>query len=481
MRASIKLLVIGCLLSIGIVFAELPAGETVCQLPHFPVEERINNRDFPSVFAAWGGRNFSQIRNLKELSHLERLALHDLKWHGPYFDLYHSEIDKKWMLVGDIEEALVLRDAHLALNPNMIFIVEIRTKDAWVSPTEDTGLSYYPEDFPYWLRNADGDLISASPISPDKFLIDFTQPGMQDIIVQQVIAIANCGLYDGVFFDWWNGRGAVLTNHEIDWDPEGYVGFEAEQQALDNMLRRIRAAIRDDFLIIINTGRTRVFRRAWGINGTFMETLADNGNEYTRERIIEIEDTLRWSEANLRQPQINCLEGRSVLKASPDDPNNLRWMRVFTTMSLTISDGYVLYGVEKTHEHYWHSFWNADLGRPVGVKSQAYENIEGLFIREFTNGWAVYNRSGSEQKIVLPGLGDAASARPDAGISKVHRLPDLDGEIYLKIVVDLNADGMINVLDLIIVSQNFGTTKGDVNGDGTTNILDLTLVAAQFK
>ena len=35
----------------------------------------------------------------------------------------------------------------------------------------------------------------------------------------------------------------------------------------------------------------------------------------------------------------------------------------------------------------------------------------------------------------------------------------------------------MNVLDLILVAQHFGTTKGDINGDGITNILDLILVA----
>ena len=89
-------------------------------------------------------------------------------------------------------------------------------------------------------------------------------------------------------------------------------------------------------------------------------------------------------------------------------------MRVFTTMSLTHSDGYVMYNTGTgtlpnpdpdaiypwgpEHEHFWYPFWDANLGRPIGPKAQRYQNIEGLFIREFTNGWAVYNRSGSTQE-----------------------------------------------------------------------------------
>ena len=47
----------------------------------------------------------------------------------------------------------------------------------------------------------------------------------------------------------------------------------------------------------------------------------------------------------------------------------------------------------------------------------------------FTNGWAVYNRSGKEQKIRLPKQASAVAS----GITGVqHTLSDLDGEIYLK-------------------------------------------------
>ena len=49
---------------------------------------------------------------------------------------------------------------------------------------------------------------------------------------------------------------------------------------------------------------------------------------------------------------------------------------------------------------------------------------------------------------------------------------------------DVNADGVVNILDLTFVAANFGATPAadqalnpDVNGDGTVNILDLTLIA----
>ena len=49
---------------------------------------------------------------------------------------------------------------------------------------------------------------------------------------------------------------------------------------------------------------------------------------------------------------------------------------------------------------------------------------------------------------------------------------------------DVNADGIVNIIDLTLVAANFGKTgtlAADVNGDKIVNIVDLTLVAAAFR
>ena len=207
---------------------------------------------------------------------------------------------------------------------------------------------------------------------------------------------------------------------------------------------------------------------------------------YTRADVIEIETNLIWLEQNLREPQINSLRGRGIPTEPPDSPTNRRWMRLFTTMSLTLSDGYALYtlGIRELYQtHIWYPFWDADLGQPIGSTAQRYQDIGGLYIREFTNGWAVYNRSGQAQIVTLPSSATSVSDRGSNDASITHLLPDLDGEIYLKTKhpADVNGDWIVNILDLIQVSNSFGKSSPDPNGDGVVNILDLVFVSGHFS
>ena len=458
--------------------------DEICELLRLPIRERIQNRGFPSVFKAW-----DDILNRPALSREDRFAHHDL-FLGAGFELHWLETDQGFQLVGNLTRARQQRDALLDRNPNMLFLFEIRMRDAFVGRV-------YHEDWPYWIRDTGDNRISAAD-DYSAFLVDFTHPDVQDIIVQQAIAVSKCGLYDGIFLDWWREDWRVLR---------GYQTYEEEQQARDVIIQRVRAAVGDDFLIWVNPNRSKPLRAMLYINGLFMETTRDHDDGYTYSGLIEIESTLLWAEENLREPRINGLEGWGVETEAPDSSTNRRWMRVFTTMGLTHSDGYVLYitGIRSPnhehdwstfepthaeihnsdithnhhHDHYWYDFWDADLGKPIDPKAQQYQNVEGLFIREFTNGWAVYNRSGTAQEI---SLSQSVVGVSSGQTGRTHQLADLDGEIYLRAgtrpaPTDINGDGVVNILDLILVAQNFGTTKSDINGDGTTNILDLILVA----
>ena len=393
--------------------------DQTCDFPALPVLPRINNRTYPSVLSRWGARN---------------PPLYDLWFDALPHGLRFQETSHNAAIVGTVNRASQFRDEYLITNPNMVFLISIQMREYWAGA--------FPQDWPYWIRDANGNVVSHWP---GYNLVDFTHPYIQDRIVQQAIAVSKCGLFDGIFFDYWHERISVLG---------GFRTLEAEQLARDNILQRIRANTRPNFLIMGNVNAEIIPRTAPYVNGGFMETgIPGIGTSADLERALNAaENTLFWLEHNLREPRINGLEGYSLPGEPLDSPTNQRWMRTLTTLSLTHSDGYVLYSESLFSENptgrIWYDFWDADLGQPVGEKGQLYQETDGLYIREFTNGWAVYNHSGEEQTITLP---EEAQGVASELVGREHTLPNLDGEMYLRVKpanpADVNGDGVVNILD----------------------------------
>ena len=414
------------------------------------IAPRIKERDYPSVFSAW----YSEPLNLPNFSDDEAILYYDLFWGGLGFDLQWHQTTEGLRFFGRVDDAHGKREDLLSKNSNFLRLVSLNHINA--DPSD------YPEDWPHWIRDENGERVQTHS-SASTFLIDFTHPVVQDILIQKAIAVAKCALYDGIFLREWEEDRRTLNNGRGNNDKVVYYrSVEAERSARISMVRRIREAVGDDFLMIVNSNENKAPLSARYVNGIFMESFLDEPHTgYTHSKLREIESRLLWSEQNFREPRVNALEGQGVSFEPPDSSRNQQMMRVITTLSLTHSDGYACYtiGVEgiththeheispgheidhiegklhhHNHEHYWYDFYDARLGRPVGEKGQLYQDsrrhtIRGLFIREFTNGWAVYNRSGKEQKIRLPKQASAVAS----GITGVqHTLSDLDGEIYLK-------------------------------------------------
>lgn len=441
-----------------------------------PVKERIENREYPSAFV---GYSFT-FRNKMDLPPLEQIALTDLSFNisplEPLSYLNFRETLFGMARIGDITNAQKWHAAVLRENPNKIFLVEIAYFD---------GRRFgFTEDSPYWLRNSDGTIAQrvwsrdAQGNEYTEPLVDFTNPDVIEMIIAQAVAVAKCGVYDGISLDRWHR------------DLEDYFPEDIEMAARDKILRGIRAAVPEDFLITVNT-RKKISRWKEYINGVFVETWpTDGGVIYTTKEYRAYEEVLHWYETNLREPQVTLLRGEIKAYIDPMSSIAQRQMRAFTTLSLTHSDGYILMsGTMPKPGGIWYDFFDAPLGRPIGgdeTKGQLYENREGLFIREFTGGWAVYNRSGKEHLIQLPEK--VSSWHSGVTDKRWHTLADLDGEIYLKSEsgletpppTDVNADGIVNILDLVAVANAFGTDAPDVNGDGTVNVLDLVAVANAF-
>ena len=270
-----------------------------------------------------------------------------------------------------------------------------------------------PPDSPYWLTdkndepvigwgedtNADGKIDENDTVLSD--LIDFTNPDMQALMVNQAVALYESGLFDGIMLDWWNEDDATSSIGVDDWS-DTILTREAELEARLSILRKIREQVGDDFLILVNANMRRIPKSALYVNGIFMECYKqDHTKGYNLNQILQIEKTLLWAEQHLREPRINCLEGWRVVTdymgdldtrvAERNSDENRRWMRMITTLSLTHSDGYVLFGDDNAisvpdHLHNWYDFWDADLGQPTQEKAVQYGNVAGLFIRAYEMG-----------------------------------------------------------------------------------------------
>ena len=424
-------------------------------------------RSYPSIFQAWNG-----TENQEDIDELHRLAQHDLAFAHP-----HTLLRIAWniseaqpysglatdLLPSQLNAARQRKQELLSLNPNLLLLVEIRYRDArYVSRQNEADVEnwwevgYFPPDSPYWLKgsndkpvigwgedtNGDGKIDENDEVLG--YLIDFTNPEMQSLMVNQAVALDKSGLFDGILLDWWNEDYATSPIAVDDWS-ETILTREAELEARLAILRKIREQVNDDFLILVNANMRQVPKSAPYVNGLFMECYKQEHEKgYTLDQMLRMEETLLWAEQHLREPRINCLEGWRVVTDYMGDLNtrvaerntseNRQWMRMITTLSLTHSDGYVLFGDDNAipvpdHLHNWYDFWDADLGQPTQDKAVQYRGVTGLFIREFEKGWAVYNRSGTPRTIAFD---EPVTAIGNGKRDSSHKILDFDGAIFLK-------------------------------------------------
>ena len=440
----------------GLMLTDFQYDE-VCEIAPLspPTLERILTKNYPSIHQTFGGF-FAENPEEYDLRYpaTDREVYHKRAARN---DLYFSSnltLDWAWAtefspyeglatrVGGNLQRAREWREKQLGHNPNLVFLVQVPVQSR-------PGVSDFPPDTDLLLRHPDGQFVDAS----EEYHYNILLPKVQQLLIDRIVGIAECGLFDGVMLDGFNNNATghwSLVLEELSVFAGREITGEDIIQIYRHIFRGVRERVRPDFLIIVNANVSRPDRYAEFINGCQMES--DRWHLTTRRGLRLTEEVLSWNEENLRSPQINCLEGRA-LDGDSHSPENLRRMRLVTTLSLTHSDGYVDYtthlyeGATGPRLAPWYDFWDVDLGQPIGAKRQFCDDCEGLFIREFTNGWAVYNRSGKAQKLQLP---IQATGVASGITSTTHIVPDLDGEMYLKQEPGITADGTVKVLDLAI-------------------------------
>ena len=431
--------------------------DEVCEIVPLgpPVIQRILTKNYPALyethaFVAETPEEYDlNLRSTDPELYDRRITRNDLYFTNRFSLKWLTDTQRYSELstrVGEnLERARAIREKQLALNPNLVFLVQIPVQ----SRPDPSG---FPSNTDVLLRHPDGQLVDWD----DEYHFNILRPKTQQLLMDKIVAIAKCGLFDGVFLDGFNKH---ATGHwdniyeELSAAAGKAVTDEDIIEAYRHIFRGVRERVHPDFLIMVNANVTRPERYAEFINGSHMET--GTRHVTTRSGLMEMEAVLSWNEENLRAPKINGLEGAGW-EGPNNSPEHLRRMRLTTTLSLTHSDGYVDYKVLYKNPNGgfgryapWYDFWEADLGQPVGAKGQPCDGCEGLFIREFTNGWAVYNRSWQPQKIQLP---MQATGVASGLTSTTHIIPDLDGEMYLKQETGITGDGAVKVLELEIAA-----------------------------
>jgi len=428
-------------------------------------EVALLSRDKPSVFQAWNG-----IENRNDEDEFTRLARHDLVFTGTWMLRVHWKLSAEQPYKGratelmnrnggtSLSEALKRRNRLRQLNPQLKILCELRYREGHYTEAVSADLwkrGDYPADSDVWLRDKTGELAPGWGEDADGdgqverheirfMLLDFRDETLQDLLAQKALTLQKSGLFDGIMLDWWKENHAT-SGRWPNWNGT-ILTVEQETDARVSILKKIRALVGDDFLILVNSNDSRIPRSAPYVNGLFMELYKPRYDAgYDLDQLKRAESTLLWAEAQLKAPRINCLEGwrmvtdyqgdRAVRVVERDSLENRQWMRLITCMSLTHSDGYVLFADDNAlpspdHLHNWYGFWDAKLGRAMGPKGVSYNRVEGLFVRRFERGWAVYNRSGSPQSVLFEDCVRGLS-KGRTGFKQIiaHR----DGEIFLTV------------------------------------------------
>ncbi len=416
--------------------------EEVCEtipLATPSIEERVTTRTYPSLSQS-GFYVTNLPREVSETYH--DLHINDFTPYQAAEIKVHITEDRPTeglanRLSGRCDIAQAIYQQRLDANPNYLLL--------FGTGFYSTHAEAFPEDSDVWLRDATGQIVAKDVNQPWlEYQIDLVKPYVQDILIEHIVGIAKSGLYDGIAIDGFVDDGAGFIGRELHPATD-----EEIRAAYKRILHEVRLRVPEDFLILANAGIQKPVSFTEYVNGSFIETGPDLREAgYTYRQLIDIEEAFLWYEGNLRYPQINILQGIGI--GASESPTSQRWMRLCTTLTLTHSNGYLFFGVEdidRTKDRIWYDFWNADLGGPVGgteTKGQLYDSRDGVFIREFTNGWAVYNRSGQEQQIKFTGSTTSTSS---GSKGHTHTLADLDGEIYLKTdeIVDLKEDGVVDI------------------------------------
>ena len=303
-------------------------------------------------------------------SSIESVARHDLIMAGFGGLGLRSSSEPKGLADGFARESVKVARERLTtikrLNPDAVVLADLlfyEYPDSWL-----------PENHPWWLRKEG----NREQFWPGTHRMNWNNVDYRKHVVKQTVALKEVGV-DGVFYD-------NLRN-----EPGAWV----------SLLKEVRAAVGDDFLILANAGYavgTYDFAAPY-LNGMMYES----GWSHKRTEWDDCIKKMQHTQTLLKEPKISLIERfeeirdragwpgdpRRGQKPEPD-PAARRWSLCF---ALIIGDFYYLFSDNTSHRHDWHREYDAKIGLPAGTGTRISSHV---WQRHYEKALVVVNLPGSK-------------------------------------------------------------------------------------
>lgn len=272
-------------------------------------------------------------------------------------------------------EAARRRVAELrGLNPHAVVLGDLSFYE--VSERE------LPEDHLWWLRKEG----KREQFWPGTYRMDWYREDYQQAVIQRTVALYRTGVADGVFYD----------------------NLRVEKEPWLAVLKGVREAVGDDFLILANAGYD-IGSYDWlapYLNGIMYES-GWSHEARSRWRPQETWDDrirmMQGTESLLREPRISFIERFEEVrdhagwpndplkgKAIERDPAARRWTICY---ALILGEFYYLFSDSTSHQHDWYPEYDVKIGLPAAPGERISSHV---WRRQYQQALVAVNLPGAE-------------------------------------------------------------------------------------
>lgn len=286
------------------------------------------------------------------------------------------------------------------LNPDAVVIADL--------PFYEYPEKWLPEDHSWWLRK-DG---QRQQFWPGTYRMDWYNEDYRRHVVRQTAALKAIGV-DGVFYD----------------------NIRRESEPWVTLLKAVREAVGDEFLIFANAGYSvgEYDFAAPYLNGMMYESGWSHGRTEWDDCIRKMQRT----QTLLRQPRISLIERFEETRnragwpgdanrgqKPPADPPGRRWSLCY---ALAIGDFYYLFSDNTSHRHDWYPEYDVKIGLPLGEGERVNSHV---WQRRYEKALVVVNLPGAAEPYEVR-LDHPARDTLTGETGTTFAIPPADGRILL--------------------------------------------------